>query len=385
MRSYIKYYYHQLIFFVDYWVAKLSSRNSREHSVAIIRVDLIGDFILWLPAAEKIRSIFPNAKLTLVANANWADLARELPYWDEVIAVNMRWFSFEKLLYRWKVLQLIASKGFQIAIQPVYSRSLANGDSIVRATHASERIGSIGNLSNLSPKEFDISKGWYTKLYLATDGLMHEIDRNLEIMGQIAGVIYERTLPRLVLADELKPNLIQSSGQYVVIAPGASWEGRRWSISKLIELIQLILEKFKLEIIICGSGEEFELCESIKKQVPCVVNIAGKTTLKEMASILKESTLVIGNESAAIHLANAVGTQSICILGGGHFGRFMPYPQDAEEIKPYPLYKKMDCYQCNWRCTTADIFTDGAPCIQGVEFDQVKTEVERILGDNLSH
>ena len=110
MRSFIKYYYHQLIFLVDYVVAKLSSRKPREQSVGIIRVDLIGDFILWLPAAEKLRSIFPNARLTLIANASWADLACDLPYWDEVIAVNMKWFSFERLLYRWKMIQLIASQ-----------------------------------------------------------------------------------------------------------------------------------------------------------------------------------------------------------------------------------------------------------------------------------
>ena len=214
---------------------------------------------------------------------------------------------------------------------------------------------------------------------------MQEIDRNLEIMGQIAGINYERTLPQLILADELKPNLMKSSGQYLVIAPGASWEGKRWSASNFIELIQYIFERFNLDVVISGSEAEFELCTRIQKQVPRVINLAGKTNLKEMTGILKGATLVIGNDSSAIHIANAVGTQSICILGGGHFGRFLPYPLEAFGIKPISLYKKMDCYQCNWRCTMADIFTDGAPCIEGVSLAQIKAEVERFLRDNLTH
>lgn len=385
MRSYIKYYSHRLIFFVDYLVAKLNSRNSREHSVVIIRVDLIGDFILWLPAAEKIRGIFPNTKLTLVANANWADLARDLPYWDEVIAVNMRWFSFERLIYRWKMIRLIASRGFEIAIQPTYSRSLVDGDSIVRATNADDRIGSMGDFSNQSQEDASFAGSWYTKLYPAKEGSMQEIDRNLEIMGQIAGEKYKKALPRLILRDELKPELIQPLGQYLVIAPGASWEGKRWSTSNFIELIKYLLGRFDLEVVISGSQAELDLCENIKKQVPRVINLAGKTNLKEMAGILKDAVLVIGNDSSAIHIANAVGTQSICILGGGHFGRFLPYPEEVLGIKPISLFRKMDCYQCNWRCNMSDIFTDGAPCIQGVGLDQVKAEVERVLIDNLSH
>jgi ADP-heptose:LPS heptosyltransferase len=371
---------------MDYMVAKIPAHNPSNHSVAIIRVDLIGDFILWLPAAEKLRSVFPNSRLTLIANAAWADLARDLPYWDEVIAINMKWFSFEKLLYRWRMIRLIASKRFQIAFQPVYSRSLADGDSIIRATNAVERIGSEGSLSNLSEEEADFSNRWYTKLCPAADEAMHEIDRNLEIMGQIAGAKYESTLPQLELAREVKPNLIGwSPGKYVVITPGASWEGKRWSISNFVELAQCILERMDLEVVLCGSQAEFDLCGSIKKQDPRIINLAGKTTLTELAGILKGAILVIGNDSSAIHIANAVGTQSICILGGGHFGRFLPYPEGGIGIKPISLFKKMDCYQCNWRCTIAQVFTYGAPCIQGVELDQVKAEVDRVLRDNLSH
>jgi ADP-heptose:LPS heptosyltransferase len=370
---------------MDYMVAKIPAHNPSNHSVAIVRVNLIGDFILWLPVAEKLRSIFPNSRLTLIANAAWADLARDLPYWDEVIAINMKWFSFERLFYRWMMIRLIASKGFQIAIQPVYSRSLADGDSIIRATNAVERIGSVGDFSNLSGKEADFANRLYTKLYPTADEAMHEIDRNLEIMGQIAGVKYKSTLPQLDLVGGMKLNLIESLGKYVVITPGASWEGKRWSISNFVELAQCILERMDLEVVLCGSQAEFDLCGSIKKQDPRIINLAGKTTLTELAGILKGAILVIGNDSSAIHIANAVGTQSICILGGGHFGRFLPYPGDGFGIKPIALFKEMDCYQCNWRCAKTQVFTDGAPCIQGVRIDEVKSEIERLLGDNLPY
>jgi ADP-heptose:LPS heptosyltransferase len=379
IRKIIIYFVYQ----IDGLIGRICRGTTKKNTVALVRVDFIGDFILWLPAAEKLRSIYPQSKIILIANSSWSELAIDLPYWDEVIAINVKWFSFGKLLYRWRMIGYFASRGFQKAIQPTFSRSLSNGDSIVRATNAPVRIGSVGDFSNLSQQDANIANGWYTKLYPSEIGELQEIDRNLKIMSQISGVNYEITLPRLELKGVVRGDLTKSLDKYVAVAPGASWQGRCWSISNFIELIQFIFDRFDLEVVICGSYAEFDLCDSIKKQVPRAINLAGKTTLKEMAKILKGAILVIGNESSAIHLANAVDTQSFCILGGGHFGRFLPYPVEAIGIKPIPLFKKMDCYQCNWRCTLSKTFSNGAPCIQGVSVNDVKVNVEQLLKNNL--
>ncbi len=130
------------------WVAKDPKRNQPK-VVLLIRQDAIGDFILWLDTAKEYRKHFPpeNHKIVLIGNALWCDLAKELPFWDEVLTVNVK--AFKTLSrYRWNIIRKVKSFGAEIAIQPTYSREFYHGDSLIRASNASKKVSSAGNMSN---------------------------------------------------------------------------------------------------------------------------------------------------------------------------------------------------------------------------------------------
>ena len=67
-------------------------KQTTRHIVLLIRQDAIGDFVLWLDTAKEYRKLYPpeNYKILLVGNALWCDLAKELPFWDEVLQVNLK-------------------------------------------------------------------------------------------------------------------------------------------------------------------------------------------------------------------------------------------------------------------------------------------------------
>lgn len=79
-----------ITFIFDSCVMIFVRQSAHTGGVAIVRLDLIGDFILWLNAAKKFRNLYPNAKLTLIANQAWSDLARLLPYWDDMIMIDRK-------------------------------------------------------------------------------------------------------------------------------------------------------------------------------------------------------------------------------------------------------------------------------------------------------
>jgi ADP-heptose:LPS heptosyltransferase len=58
--------------------------------VLLIRLDLIGDFVLWLRFGQAYRQLYPNKKITLFVNSACAELASTLPHWDKVIGVNVQ-------------------------------------------------------------------------------------------------------------------------------------------------------------------------------------------------------------------------------------------------------------------------------------------------------
>jgi len=74
----------------------------------------------------------------------------------------------------------------------------------------------------------------------------------------------------------------------------------------------------------------------------------------------------------------ATQTKAVCILGGGHFGRFAPYPGHLTN-KPTCIFEKMDCYNCNWDCKFKTAENIPYPCISGVSLDKVWQTVLQLL------
>ena len=93
------------------WIAKVPKHNQLK-MVLLIRQDTISDFILWLNTEKEYRKYFPpeNYKIVLIGNALWCDLAKELPYWNEVLPINIK--AFKTLSrYRWNILRKILCFG----------------------------------------------------------------------------------------------------------------------------------------------------------------------------------------------------------------------------------------------------------------------------------
>ncbi len=75
------------------------------------------------------------------------------------------------------------------------------------------------------------------------------------------------------------------------------------------------------------------------------INLSGKLTLRQSAAIIKKCSLAVGAETGLAHIACAVGTPNVILLGGGQFGRFMPY-SSLSSVVCLPL----ECYKCDWYC-----------------------------------
>ena len=119
-----------------------------------------------------------------------------------------------------------------------------------------------------------------------------------------------------------------------------------------------------MRIVISGGKSEVKLVEKFMEDISIlkignVENLVGKTNLVETAVLIKNSEFILTNDTFATHMATILKKKSICILGGGHFGRFLPYPKELEKNEvnflPKVIYKKMECFDCNWKCKYNDI------------------------------
>jgi ADP-heptose:LPS heptosyltransferase len=133
-----------------FFVLHRSSSPQRGSKILIVRLDAIGDFITWLASAKELRAFYGHHQITLLGNDLWTDLAKELPWFDEVRPLNRKRFLMNPL-YRWKMLKQTYKSGFQIVLHPVLTRDFFVGDVSVRASGAPVRVGFTGNYENITP------------------------------------------------------------------------------------------------------------------------------------------------------------------------------------------------------------------------------------------
>jgi ADP-heptose:LPS heptosyltransferase len=347
--------------------------------IAIVRLDTIGDFILWLDAAKEFRNLYPNSKITLVANLTWSSLAALLPYWDEVIPVDRKKITRNPIC-RLKTLRKIRLLGVALAIQPAFSREYLRGDSLVRASGALKRIGSTGDLNNITSGQKMISDRWYSQLLPETAEPLMELHRNAQFMRSLGLHKFIAGIPSIPKLLDLRERLMIKQ-PYFIIFPGASWSGRLWPILKFGELLVKLMALNCGAAVLCGSQQERLLCDQVIGASDTeALNLAGETSLPELVEVIRRAKFLVGNETSAIHIAAAVGTPSVSILGGGHYGRFLPYVvESGKNPEPIAVSHKMACFGCNWQCTQPHEHGKALPCISKITVNQVYEEIAKIL------
>jgi len=367
---------------VALWKTHSPQKNQLE-VVLLIRQDAIGDFVMWLDTAKEYRKLYPadKYKIVLVGNKIWYDLAEELPYWDEVLAVDVKQFkTFSR--FRWILLRKIRSFGAQIAIQPTFSREFYHGDSLVRASKAIRKISSVGDMGNRNWLKKFIADSWHTELIPVSTIPMTELERNAEFFSGLSNYSHitgypQLDIPELWLSSEWKEKI------FYILVPGTSGavDGKEWPPSFFSDIADNIFQQTRWPGLICGAKQEYRLGEQILKLTDAPLqNLCGLTTLVELSGLLSQSRLTISNDTGVVYLSSAVGTSSVCIVGGGHFGRFVPYPDfpgQSNHLKT--VYYSMPCYGCNWVCVFPVKKGEPTPCIENISVDAVWETVRPLL------
>lgn len=359
-----------------HWLLDWVPTSRTDHqSVMIVRLDVIGDFILWLDSARAYRKLFPNKKIVLYANAIWVDLARQFTHWDEVVSIDMVKLRADEC-YRLTTFYRIRRRGFSTAIHPTYSREYM-ADMLTRSSGADEIIGLDGDLSNISFFHQGITNTWYTNLIKSTPNKLMELKRNAEFVRELGLKSFESAIPKIHTLETL-PDYLVIKVPYVVVFPGASWVPKMWPSHKFAVLIRELNAKFAIQVILCGSNTEFNLCQEIILQSGVVnaQNFAGKTTLIQLIEVIRSANFVFANDTSAIHIAAATRTPAVCTLGGGHFGRFLPYSveQAKPQHTPVVVTHEMNCFGCNWNCKYLESDDGTVPCVQNILVEDVMRE-----------
>ncbi len=362
---------------LDTLVLATAGKRPRHEHVSIVHFELLGDMVIWIPYGQAlVRHLREQGKqISLIIDSSLLPLAR-LAFQD-VIFVGLPKRSFLRSpLQRALCLLQLRRLGSHKTLQPSYPRDAILMDALVHALGA-PAIGFDAVYNDRPGFDRWLSNRLYGQLLPAIDEA-HQNLRHRAFLHAV-GVNSRNIRPAQLPASTCPP----IDGSYWVLAPGASRAFRRWSPERFID-VAYELRKARPEwcCVLIGTSGERVLTESIAQKLPGqVLNLAGQTETSNLVDIIAHAELVLGNDSAAGHLAAALGTPSVVVVGGGHWGRCYPYDASEAPVRclPHTATVPMPCFGCNWICRYTARTDRPFPCIDAVSAEVVKQTIDQIL------
>ncbi len=162
---------------------------------------------------------------------------------------------------------------------------------------------------------------------------------------------------------------------FVAFAPGGSQATKRWPLEYWVTLVRRVIGTGADALLVGGPRDAAIAGEVAARSSSRAVNGAGALGLQETAAVLKRATALVSNQTAAMHIAAAVGTPLVGLIGPTvhAFGR---YPYKARRATT--LERNLACRPCS---------ADGSPecplghhlCLSELKPDTVFTALCRTL------
>lgn len=379
---------------VNLWLNQFSIKNiqnrrcSENDSVLVIKLDAIGDFIIWLDSAKEYKKMYPGKHCILMCNKACRELAEITGYFDKVITLDIKKFEQNKE-YRNIQIEENKSRQYGILIQSAYSRT-QHMDILAASIPANMKIAfeadeSKSNVSRsvITKKNKKILDSFYDQLIPAVKENLMEIQRNKEFLRGLGNKDFKSAIPKLPHIEGAEiPGY-----DYFLVFPGASTKIKTWRLEKFAEVINNIQEKRKWNCLVCGGILENDLYGEIEDKVvnkDKLVNYCGKTSLIELIEIVRNAKFVVSNDTSGIHYAAAVGTKAVCPFGEYNYGRFLPYKADKGMSTIRVCTANMKCKGCasshmTISCILHILIYGRYECLDKININEINKCIDKFL------
>jgi len=332
----------------------VSQSDSEYKNILIIQTAFLGDVILTTPLIINTKKRFPKSRLTVLTTPQGSQVLEGIDEIDEIICYDKKGQD-SGLLPFFSLLKRLRNAHFDLCISP--HRSFRTSALIVGAAI----LDSVG----FSDASFSL----VYKQRVCRDKCLHEVERCLSLLGPLGAKgedIYKK--PYLAVAESAKKgcNLlfsevgIKQDDCLVAIAPGSVWGTKKWPAESYAALADSLMNNSDVKVLLLGATADRE--DGAKITGLCtgeVIDLTGRTSLKELVAAIDRCRLLIGNDSAPGHIATARGIPVVSIFGPTipAFG-YRPYGEKVIVIekdvpcRPCHHHGPQQCPERHFRCMT---------------------------------
>ncbi|WLT33239.1 glycosyltransferase family 9 protein [Geothrix sp. PMB-07] len=315
--------------------------------ILLIRTDSIGDGILATSLVPELRKAAPGASITVVCQDHVAAVWQELA--DDILVFNASQFKASRR-HRKEIKSQLRIGHFDVALNTVCSRT-GLSDELAFASEAPIRVAFSGDFANLAPQREGWNNWRYTHLLPIEKPGKPEMLRHQEFLTRL-GWKAPLLQPRLTLTPEEQSYAERVFAEHgldphrtVALFAGAQHEIKFYE--RYGEALGPLVQREGLRVLALGGPADALINQANLSRLPPGphVDLTGQSSLRETAALLAHCRMAVGADTGLAHLACALGVPQAIVLGGGHFGRFLPYsPLTAVACLP------LACFGCNWQC-----------------------------------
>ena len=194
---------------------------------------------------------------------------------------------------------------------------------------------------------------------------MHAVDRNLALVAHVGA---DSTKPAFHFPDFSKETAqverkladlgVGREEPLIAIAPVDRLRLRSWPLDRFAEVSLRLAKSGAGKILLLGTAGQRDIVKLFAEKVPTgLVDLVGRTTVRELAVVLSRARLLLANDSAPLHLAAAMGTPVVGLFGPTNVIRARPYGEGHRvvriELACSPCERKTCSNRVQYECLTA--------------------------------
>ena len=373
--------------------AKAPLDLSQVQRVLIVHLFEIGDTVWLSPFLREFRRLLPEAEITLVVKPEAVNLVALCPYVNEILPYNVRMRpALRPLVLPWRAFwtawRRLRPRKFDLAVVPSMLADNSYASFLAAFSGAPWRIGYGEALSDRRRRLNRHFDGLFTGT-LDRITLDHDVRQNLAVIPFLGGTVSDDALEAWLDAEDeaFAEEFLAEHG----IAPGESLAAvcpttgnsalKRWPLENFVSVARWLSEARGMRVLVVGGPGDVGLGAAFDEALgPAVVNAVGKTSLRQMAALVKRCRCFVGSDAGPVHLATALGVPTVAVFGPSCHHRVGPWGVGHAVVT-----HDVACSPCgaghppgtDVRCPTC-IF-EGPRCMTGITPEEVQQAVSRVL------
>lgn len=336
------------------------------HRILIRGTNWIGDAVMSEPALSAIRHAFPKAEITLLVKPAVAELFQQHPVIDHLLVYEHRG-RHARLSGKWALRTELRHGRFDVAIlfQNAFEAAL------------------LAFLAGI-PRRYGY--GTDGRGFLLTDSIAvpsrttlgHQTQYYVDLLRPL-GITPSPAAPRLFVSEveeehmkqRLSKSGIQATERLIGINPGSTYgSAKRWLPERFAEAMDRVVEQFGGRVVIVGAMGEEALGQAVAEKMRSKpVVLSGRTSIRELMSVIKQCRLFVTNDTGPMHIAAAFGVPVVAVFGPTDFRTTSPVGETHQIVR-----EPVECSPCLLRECPID-----HRCMTRVTVEQVYEAAKQML------